>query len=459
MILSNRKKLSKLLSLILVLALAASLFTGCFGKGKDKEETEPNININLDEATEPKETESQPAITEPTEINENTGTVLSQLTVRSSPSTDATVVGTLYAGDKIEVQRRETVTGIDWAYIIEPEAGWICMDFVEMDFEPEAPVEEDTSTPAGATAPTETQPAEEKGESVNIKGVIATNGLNIRSEASTSSDIKGSYNKGDVVTILEMKDGWGRTNKGWIKMEYVNTSATNTGTTNNTDKNNQDNKTPTINSNGSTTVQFRGIVTVKDLNIRADANQSAERVGNYTYGARVEILEKNGNWGRTNKGWISLSYIYQDGTSGTNTANGYITTDGLNVRNGPGKEFDVVGSYNNGDYVNILEQFTYNGTTWGCTKKGWISMAYVDVDGEDDSSENTTTDTGSSKKTGYVDADGLRIRSGPGTDYATVGSLNFGEKVTILDEVEDGNGVLWGKISSGWISMAYVELD
>jgi len=459
MIFSNCKKLSRLLSLVLVLALTASLFTGCFGKGKEEEETEPNININLDETTLPTDPTTQPATTEPTEINENMGTVLSQLTVRSSPSTDATVVGTLYAGDKIEVQRRETVTGIDWAYIISPEPGWICMDFVEMDFEPEVPAQPDTSTPAGATTPTETQ-AEEKGESVNIKGVVAT-GLNIRSEASTTSDIKGTYNKGDVVTILETKNGWGRTNKGWIKMEYVNTSA-GAATNNNdnkNDKDNKDDKSPTINSNGSTTVQFRGVVIAKDLNIRADASQSAERLGNYTYGARVEIFEKNGNWGRTDKGWISLSYIYQDGTSGTNTATGYVTTDGLNVRNGPGKEFDVVGSYNDGDYVNILEQFTYDGTTWGCTKKGWISMAYVDVEGEDDTDKDTDDDSDTDKKTGYVDADGLRIRSGPGTDYSTVGSLEFGEKVTILDEVEDGNGVLWGKISSGWISMEYVELD
>ena len=458
MIFSNRKRISKLLSLTLVLALTASLFTGCFGKGKEDEETEPNININLNDTTAPTEAETQPATTEPTEINENMGTVLSQLTVRSSPSTDATVVGTLYAGDKIEVQRRETVTGIEWAYIITPETGWICMDFVEMDFAPEVPPVEDTSTPAGATTPTETQ-AEEKGEPVNIKGVIAANGLNIRAEASTSSDIKGSYNKGDVVTILETKNGWGRTNKGWIKMEYVNTNTTTTN--NNTDKDkdtNKDDDKTTVNivSNGSTTVQFRGVVTAKDLNIRADASQSAERVGNYTYGNRVEILQKDGNWGRTSKGWISLSYIYQDGTSGTNTANGYVTADGLNIRSGPGTDYDVVGSYNDGDYVNILEQFTYGKTTWGCTKKGWISMDYVDTDGtDDDDSDKDSNDY----KTGYVNADGLRIRSGPGTDYAPVGTLEFGEGVTILDEVEDGNGVLWGKISSGWISMEYVELD
>ena len=458
MIFSNMNAIRRLLCLALVLCMTALLFTGCFGKKNEEQETEPNININWEDTTEPTDAPTQPATTEPTEINENLGTVLSQLTIRSSPSTDATVVGTLYAGDKVEVQRRETVTGMEWAYIIAPESGWICMDFVEMDFVPDTPAGPDTSTPAGATTPTEPEETQPAGATTKITGVVTT-GLNIRAEASTTSAIKGAYNKGDVVTIVETKGDWGRTSKGWIKMDYVNTS---TGTNNNTSNNNKTDKdketTTTIVSNGSTTVQFRGVVTAKDLNIRADASQNAERLGNYTYGARVEILEKNGNWGRTSKGWISLSYIYQDGTTGTNTATGYVTTDGLNVRSGPGKEFDPVGSYNEGDYVNILEQFTYSGTTWGCTNKGWISMDYVDVEGEDDNNKDTTS-TDSDKKTGFVDADGLRIRSGPGTDYATVGTLEFGEDVTILDEVEDGNGVVWGKISSGWISMDYVKLD
>ena len=456
---SNHKKLSKLLSLVLVLALSATVFSGCFG-GKDEEtqpETEPQININLDE-TKPSEEETQPVTTAPAEINENMATVLSQLTIRSSPSTDATVVGTLYAGDKVEVQRRETVVGTEWAYIISPDAGWICMDYVEMDFVPDEPADS-TDTPAGATDPSEEETSDDSaGIEVNIKGVIST-GLNIRKEPSTTADRVGSYNKGDVVTILETKDGWGRTNKGWIKMEYVTTSATGTGSTGTTDDDTDtDEPTVTITSNGSTSVQFRGIVTAGELNIRASASQTAEKVGGYEYGDRVEILEQDGNWGRTEKGWISLSYIYEDGTKGDNQAEGVIITDGLNIRNGPGTGYPVIGSYNEGDEVSILEQFTYNGTTWGCTRTGWISMDYVDTDG-DYEDEDDNDDTDEDTVTGYVTADGLRIRSGPGVDYATVGSLEYGDDVTITEQEEDESGVVWGKIKSGWISMDYVELD
>ena len=458
---SNTKKLRKMLSLLFVLALTAAMFTGCFGGKEESEETEPNININLAETTTAPETQPEPTVTEPTEINENMATVLSQLTIRSSPSTDATVVGTLYAGDKVEVVRRETVVGTEWGYIITPDTGWICMDYVEMDFEPEVPVTNNTDTPAGSANPTESQD-DTPGTTTNTKGVITGNGLNIRSEASTSADIKGTYNKGDVVTILEIKNGWGRTNRGWIKMDYVNTSANAGSTTDkdtsSTDKDNDKTDTPSnITSNGSTTVQFRGIITAKELNIRASASQNAERVGGYEYGDRVEILEQDGNWGRTSKGWISLSYVYEDGTSSGNSVKGTITADGLNIRSGPGKDYGVIGSYSEGDSVTILAQFTYGGTKWGCTKTGWISMDYVDL-GEEADKDIDTSDKDSDGQTGYVTGDGVRIRKGPGTDYDVVGSLDYGDEVTVTDKVEDGNGVVWGKIAGGWVSMDYVNI-
>lgn len=453
---SNNRKLSKLLSLILALILMASLFTGCMKKDSAEDTSEPDLNLNLSDTPEPTETQTEPTETTAPVVNENTATVTSQLNIRSSPSTEAVVVGTLYAGDKVEISRREEVTGIDWAYIISPEAGWIVMDYVEMDI-PTADAPEDTSTPAGGTTPTET--TGDSTSTQSIKGVITANGLNIRSEASTDGKVQGSYNKGDVVTILETKNGWGRTNKGWIKMEYVNTSGTNTQTpTDNKDNNTTtNNNTTTVTGNGSTTVQFRGIVIAKELNIRASADKTSDRVGSYTYGNRVEILEKSGTWGRTSKGWISLNYVYQDGTTGSNTAKGTITASGgLNIRNGPGTGYASVGSYAEGDSVTILEQFTYDGVTWGCTNKGWISMKYVDTGSSD--SSNSDDDSTDGQYGTVVAEGGLRVRSGAGPDYEVVGSLKYGTRVKIYSQKTVGD-TNWGEISTGWISLDYVSLD
>ena len=456
---SEQHSLRKPLSLILAAALTATLFTGCMKKDSaTPEDTTSGVpGLNLSEATAPSETTSE--TTAPAAVvNENTATVTSQMNIRSSPSTEATVVGTLNAGDKVEIDRREEVLGVNWAYIISPEAGWIVMDYVEMDFPSQAPSGGDTNTP-GATAPSGTGSGTTTGtEELNIKGVVTVNNLHIRSEASQDGKIQGSYNKGDIVTILETKNGWGRTNKGWVKMEYVNTS----GTTTTTPTTGNDSSTTTgssnVTGNGSTTVQFRGIVTAKELNIRASADQSADRVGSYTYGNRVEILEKSGSWGRTSKGWISLNYVYQDGTNGTNTAKGTITAaGGLYIRSGPGTGYTSVGSYAEGDSVAILEQFTYDGVTWGCTNKGWISMKFVDTGSSDSDSSSDSSDS-SNAQHGTVTAEGgLRIRKSAG-DGEVVGSLKHGDRVTILSTT-NVNGTTWGEISTGWISLDYVSLD
>ena len=67
--------------------------------------------------------------------------------------------------------------------------------------------------------------------------------------------------------------------------------------------------------------------------------------------------------------------------------------------------------------------------------------------------EEPKTQTGTVKV-----SDVLCIREGPGTGYKVVGYLRNGNKVTILEKQTAGT-MIWGKISKGWISLDYVELD
>ena len=52
----------------------------------------------------------------------------------------------------------------------------------------------------------------------------------------------------------------------------------------------------------------------------------------------------------------------------------------------------------------------------------------------------------------------LRIRSGPGSNYTTVGYLNDGTEVEILQR-QTVNGILWGRMEKGWISLKYVSFE
>ena len=128
---STQHLLRKCLGLVLVISLAATTLTGCFGSSDPTETTgNTGLNINLSEPSSATTAGTTPVeTTEAMEINENTATILSELTVRSNPSADAFVVGTLYAGDRVEVSRREEVAYVEWAYIISPMWGWVMMDY------------------------------------------------------------------------------------------------------------------------------------------------------------------------------------------------------------------------------------------------------------------------------------------------------------------------------------------
>ena len=164
---------------------------------------------------------------------------------------------------------------------------------------------------------------------------------------------------GDRITILETSNGWGRTDKGWVSLNYVYQDGT-TGT--NTAK---------------------GIVTGTTLNVRSGPGINYNSVANYSNLTRVNILEQikvgGTTWGCTKDGWISLDYVYIDGTTGEGAGTGTVSGSNVNIRSGPGTGYNIVGSYNRGDTVEIYAQFTFGNTKWGCTNKGWVSMDYVEV--------------------------------------------------------------------------------
>ena len=69
--------------------------------------------------------------------------------------------------------------------------------------------------PAATEAPAQT------GE----KKTVTSNNLNIREDAGAKKKKVGSYKKGDEIIILETKkvsgQEWGRTDLGWVCLDYV----------------------------------------------------------------------------------------------------------------------------------------------------------------------------------------------------------------------------------------------
>jgi len=310
------------------------------------------------------------------------------------------------------------------------------------------------STEAPTDAPTEapTDPPATEAPSKSVMGTVTAAKLNIRKGAGSEYDQISTYFKNDRIEILETKDGWGRTDKGWVNLVYVNLdNAATDGNKNdkedtpaNTEKpnNQKDPVTTDLVSDGKTTAVGYGVVTLETLNVRTGPGTNYDKINTVSLGNRYAYYQKSGNWVRIKHGWISTTYFYIEGTTGDGAGNGTITGTDLNIRTGPGTGFDKVGAYKQGDAVKILAQV--NG--WGYTSKGWISMKYVEME------KSTTPSATTGKAT--ITGDKLNIRKDADIKSDSIGQYNKGDKVEIL---ETKNG--WGRTDKGWISLQYVKMD
>ncbi len=347
--------------------------------------------------------------------------------IRKGPGTNYTRVGSVDKGKKLTITATATGSGYTWGQFSD---GWIALKYTDYD----AVVNPQPETPA---------PDEEKA----VTGTVTSDdGLRIRSGAGTGYAIVGYLKNGAKVTVLDQKtvEGrpWGRTEKGWICLDYVKLDGQTGGT-----------ETP----DPETPASQKGTVTGSNLRIRKGPSTAYDIVGYLQIGDEVVITDTvttgTTRWGKTDKGWISMDYVdITQEDSGTESAEGKpgtITGDSLRIRSGAGTSYDIVGYLNTGDRVVILATKDVNGTTWGQIDKGWISMDYVQLD----------EDLEEEKLTATVNVDNpLRIRSGAGSEYTVVGYLSKGDTVEILER-KVISGIHWGRCSQGWIELTYVTMS
>ena len=180
----------------------------------------------------------------------------------------------------------------------------------------------------------------------------------------------GYLSYGDPVTIYETVTVgailWGRTENGWICMDYVSETL----------------ETAVTQPPAETPESKMGITSGDYVNVRSGAGTQYEIIDNIRKNTRLEILEIRDNWCKTTIGWVYMDYVYIDGTYGTEPSiMGTVKGTDVNVRSGPGTDYEIIGSTNTGDRYEFFYQTTIGGRKWGCTSIGWICMDYVRLDG------------------------------------------------------------------------------
>lgn len=401
--------------------------------------------------------------------------------VRSGPGTTYKVVSMVVRGDKLVITQTGMVGDKLWGKF---RAGWISLEFTDYS----------GGIKPDATRPTEPETKPE--EKVIARGQVAVDQLNIRSAAGTHGYLMGCYKRGARVEIYEkaLNNGtpWGRTNKGWICLDYVILEKTEEETTAPTTKPTETTKPeettkPTETAGPETDKEevaqgIYGTVTSKSgLNIRKAPGTNQLSVGGYPANTRILILEQTLAdgviWGRTDRGWVCMTYVKLDATVGGSVLSNVcavINVNTLCIRKGPSTGYAQLGTYQRGEVVSILEITKNGGTQWGKTDKGWICMDYVvlkkaeevvppttekpaDKETEKDNAEKPQQNP--NRTTGTVTANGgLNIRAAASTNSAIVGNYRQGDQITILEQKLVA-GVVWGRTDKGWVCMNYVRLN
>ncbi|MBY0123913.1 SH3 domain-containing protein [Bacillus sp. S/N-304-OC-R1] len=135
-----------------------------------------------------------------------------------------------------------------------------------------------------------------------------------------------------------------------------------------------------------------------------------------------------------------------------------VGTDQLNIRKGPGLSYPIVAKAKKGEQYPLLsEKNEWMEIQLGNGVRGWVANWLVTKVNANQST-NHSADTLGKNKTAIISSDGLRIRKGPGTSYAVIGTANKGDKFTVLSQ--NGDWVnLQTPFGSGWVSNDFVQLQ
>ncbi|MGC4376784.1 SH3 domain-containing protein [Fictibacillus sp. Mic-4] len=292
----------------------------------------------------------------------NTGTVnATSLNVRSSASTTAKVIGSLKNGTKVTILAEKN----GWGQIsYKGKKGWISLKYIKK-----------SSSSSSQLA------------SKLKKGTVTASSLNVRTSYRTTASKIGALKKGEKVTILAEKSGWGQISykgkKGWISLKYIQLESSK----------------PIKESNPNTSSAAKpkpAMVTASSLNFRSGPGTAYKLIGTLKKGTVINVLKQQGSWSNVKTssaqlGWVSTKYLTfkvdttnpkpgkPDKPSKPESKIVTIKADTLNLRTGPGTSYSTIGYAYYGD---VLEYVETSDNGWvkvklANGKTAWVSGKYV----------------------------------------------------------------------------------
>ena len=308
------------------------------------------------------------------------------------------------------------------------------------------------------------------GLTMDLDVTVTNTYVNIRSSASVTSTKKGTFNYGDKLRIINVKNGkdgflWGQvatsaddsTPIGWVALMYTNYDSVVAGANN------------SASSNNASVVATATIINPVNgyVNVRSDAGINNQIVGALSYGVTVDLYETkyvNGiQWGRCSTGWFCLTYANvtrlvadNTGAAGVGFTNYIFSGKLLDVTKDTPLHEVFFKTYGSDEAIECIKIKDANGNeecktlgtteitvsnlvrsgdyTWGKTNYGWIKIS--DADGEPVQMQIDVVKY-------YVIADSLTVREEPNTGSSRTDVLIKGTEFNV-DQIIMIGETIWG---------------
>ena len=212
------------------------------------------------------------------------------LNIRSGASTSHSVIGTVTNNSKVEILSSEN----GWYKInYNNIVGYVSSDYVNI-----------SDNSSNSENNNSNNNSNDNSTTVNNKGVVTADALNVRSGAGTSYGVIAMLYQNTSVDVLSSINGWYKISyngvTGYVSCDYIKLSDS-SGTI-----------TPPTNDIPSHTVEGKvAIVKADALNIRSGAGTSYSVIGTVRYGNKLPIISYTNGWYQVKAGNIT-GYVSGD---------------------------------------------------------------------------------------------------------------------------------------------------
>ncbi|MBO8129535.1 MAG: SH3 domain-containing protein [Peptococcaceae bacterium] len=221
------------------------------------------------------------------------------------------------------------------------------------------------------------------------------------------------------------------------------------------------------------------VVTGSVVNLRSGPGTSYAVVGEVKYGDRLPVLGSSGDWVKIRRGdgqaaWIagwlvqveqkqgdSSSSAPSQPSTGTFIKEAVITGSYVNLRSGPGTSYTKIGQVSKGARLPVLG----GNAEWvkvrlSSGQEAWIYKELLRIEQKQvGSSAPVQPSTGGTSKEAVVTGSVVNLRGGPGTSYAVVDEVKYGDRLPVLGSSGDWVKVQRSNGQAAWIAGWLVRVE